>query len=387
MKKYSLLTTVACILVLFGCSSTDKQENEQKLTLKEALEGKFYIGTALNTEQIMERDSNAVQVIKEQFNAIVAENCMKSMYLQPKEGEFYFDEADKFVDFGQQNNMFITGHTLVWHSQAPRWFFTDEEGKDVSREVMIERMKNHIFTVAGRYKGKIKGWDVVNEAVLDDGTLRDSKFLQIIGPDYIRLAFEFAHEADPDAELYYNDYSMALPAKRQGVVDLVKSLQEQGVRIDGIGMQGHLNMQFPSLEEFEKSLLAFSDLGVKVMITELDLSVLPSPKKDVGADIAQSFEYQQEINPYAEGLPQETATAWENRYLDFFKLFLIHRDKISRVTLWGVGDSDSWKNNWPVEGRTDYALLFDRNYKAKPIVNKIMEEAVQYNNPEKKNQK
>jgi len=360
MKKYSLLTTVACILVLFGCSSTDKQENEQKLTLKEALEGKFYIGTALNTEQIMERDSNAVQVIKEQFNAIVAENCMKSMYLQPKEGEFYFDEADKFVDFGQQNNMFITGHTLVWHSQAPRWFFTDEEGKDVSREVMIERMKNHIFTVAGRYKGKIKGWDVVNEAVLDDGTLRDSKFLQIIGPDYIRLAFEFAHEADPDAELYYNDYSMALPAKRQGVVDLVKSLQEQGVRIDGIGMQGHLNMQFPSLEEFEKSLLAFSDLGVKVMITELDLSVLPSPKKDVGADIAQSFEYQQEINPYAEGLPQETATAWENRYLDFFKLFLIHRDKISRVTLWGVGDSDSWKNNWPVEGRTDYALLFDQ---------------------------
>ncbi len=367
MKKF--LGIAFSVLFLLSCS----QKQEQPATLKDAFKDKFYFGAAINVNQSSKKDTKAIDVLKEHYNAIVAENCMKSMYLQPEEGKFFFDEADQFVALGEELGMYITGHTLIWHSQAPNWFFTDEKGNDVSREVLIERMRNHITTVVSRYKGRIKGWDVVNETILDDGSWRQSKFYQIIGEDFVKLAFQFAHEADPDAELYYNDYSMAHEGKRNGVVNMVKAIQAAGTRIDGIGMQGHLNMDFPSLEEFEKSLLAFSGLGLKVMITELDLSILPSPRADVGADISTSFEYQQEINPYVNGVPAEVEKAWEDRYVDFFRLFLKHSDKISRVTTWGISDADSWKNDFPVRGRTDYTLLFDRNYQAKPIVNRLIE--------------
>jgi endo-1,4-beta-xylanase len=354
--------------LLLGCQPTNTSSD----TLKGAIGDKFLIGTALNSDQISGADKRGAEVVKQQFNAIVAENCMKSMYLQPKEGEFYFDEADKFVDFGLQNNIAVTGHCLVWHQQYPSWFFTDDKGKDVSREVLTERIRSHITTVVSRYRGKIKGWDVVNEAIEDDGSFRKSKLYDIIGEDFIRLAFEFAHTADPDAELYYNDYSMANPAKCAGVVRLVQQLQAQGVRIDAVGMQGHLTMNYPTVEDFEKSLLALSALGVKVMITELDLSVLPTPKPNAGADLNVNFDFQKELNPYADGLPDNVALAQQNRYADFFRLFFKHHDKISRVTLWGVGDHNSWRNNWPVAGRTDYALLFDKDYQAKPIVNEII---------------
>ena len=269
--------------------------------------------------------------------------------------------------------MFIVGHTLIWHSQAPDWFFVDEKGKDVSREVLIERMKNHITTIMTRYKGRIDGWDVLNEAVMDDGTLRNSKFLEIIGEDYIKLAFQFAHEADPDAELYYNDYSMAHEAKYKGVVDMVKKLQAENIKIDAIGMQGHMIMSFPTVDAFEKSLLAFSDLGVKVMVTEMDISILPNPRQDAGAEISDKVQYQKEMNPFADGLPEKETKELEDRYLDFFKLFVKHHDKISRVTLWGVSDANSWRNDWPMKGRADYPLLFDRAYKAKPVVEKIID--------------
>nr|ADZ76537.1 xylanase [uncultured organism] len=373
MKKcicYLLFSVLS--LSLFSCAS-EKQEKEPGL--KDALKDKFYIGTALNRDQYMGYNCAAQKVILQHFDAIVAENCMKSMLLQPREGEFFFDNADKFVEFGEKNNMLITGHTLIWHSQAPRWFFVDENGKDVSREVLIERMKNHIYTVVGRYKGKVKGWDVVNEAIEDNGVWRKSKFYQIIGEDFIKLAFQFAHEADPDAELYYNDFSMARKGKREAVVRMVKSLQEQGIKIGGIGMQGHLMMDDPSVEEFEKSILAFSELGMTVMVTELDLSALPSPWKNVGANVSDAVGYQEKMNPYPNGLPADVESEWEDRYMDFFNLFLKHSDKISRVTLWGVSDATSWKNDFPVRGRTDYPLLFDRDYKAKPIVSKIMEAA------------
>ena len=353
-------------------SCTSKVDNEQKNTLKGAFKDKFLIGTALNNDQFTEMDTAGARVAREQFSSIVAENCMKSMYIQPEEGKFDFTEADQFVEFGEKNNMVIIGHTLIWHSQAPGWFFVDEKGNDVSKEVLIERMKNHITTVVSRYKGRVHGWDVVNEAILDDGSWRQSKFYEIIGEDFVRLAFEFAHQADPDAELYYNDYSMAHEGKRNGTVAMVKSLQEKGVKIDGIGMQGHFTMDFPTLEEFEKSLLAFSELGVKVMITELDLGVLPNPKEDVGANISDTFEYERELNPYTEGLPDSVYMAWSNRINDFFELFLKHHDKISRVTLWGISDANSWKNDWPIKGRTDYPLLFDRDYQPKAIVKQII---------------
>ncbi len=253
--------------------------------------------------------------------------------------------------------------------------FVDKDGKDVSREVLIERMKNHIYTVVGRYKGRVNGWDVVNEAIEDDGSFRKSKFYQIIGEDYIRLAFQFAHEADPKAELYYNDYSMSKKEKRDAVVAMVKNLQSQGVKIDGIGMQGHMTMDFPTLDEEEKSIIAFAGTGVKVMITELDLTVLPPPSNKVSADVALSYEYRKQLNPYPDGLPDSVAQAAHDRYAALFKLFLKHADKIERVTVWGLTDGQSWRNNWPIPGRTDYPLLFDRNYQPKPIVETIIKEA------------
>ena len=366
VKIFYILTLL--FVALTGCAN-------HKVTLKDALKDKFLIGVAMNESQITEADSSSVAIIKNHFNSITAENCMKSEELQPVEGEFNFKLADQFVKFGEENNMYIIGHTLVWHSQAPKWFFTDATGKDVTREVLIERMKKHINTVVGRYKGKVKGWDVVNEAFEDDGSWRNSKFYQIIGEDYIRLAFQFAHEADPDADLYYNDYSMSHEGRRNTVVKMVKDLKSQGVRIDGVGLQGHMDLVFPDLDEFEKSMLAFAETGVKLMITELDVTVLPRPGIDVGAEISASFEYQQKLNPYAEGLPDSVSIALNNRYNDIFKLFLKHSDILERVTLWGVYDGQSWRNNWPVRGRTDYPLIFDRNFQPKPVVKFIVEEA------------
>jgi endo-1,4-beta-xylanase len=227
----------------------------------------------------------------------------------------------------------------------------------------------------GRYKGQVKGWDVLNEAIEDDGSWRKTKFYNIIGEEYIELAFQFAHEADPEADLYYNDYSMAHEGRRNTVVKMVNNLKSKGIKIDGVGMQGHMDLVFPKLEDFETSLTAFAETGVKVMITELDVTVLPRPSRNLGAEISQSYEYQQKLNPYAEGLPDSVSTELNNRYLDIFKLFLKHQDKIERVTLWGVTDNQSWRNDWPVGGRTDYALIFDRDFQPKPVVGMLIEEA------------
>lgn len=340
-------------------------------TLKKAFQDKFYIGTAMSLPQIDGTDQKAAAIIKKQFSSVVAENCMKSMFLQPTEGKFFFDDADKFVDFGIKNKMFIIGHTLIWHSQLPKWFFLDSNGKDVSPEVLKQRMKSHITTVVSRYKGKVKGWDVVNEAILEDGTYRKSKFYEILGEDFIPLAFQYAQEADPNAELYYNDYNEWYPDKVKAVIKMVKNLKSKGIRIDGVGMQSHVGMDNPSMDEYEKAILAYSNAGVKVNITELEISALPSPWGS-SANVSDTVAYQKEMNPYTKGLPKEVETKWEKRYLDFFGLFLQHKDKIRRVTLWGVTDKQSWKNDFPVKGRTDYPLLFDRKDQEKPVVQKII---------------
>jgi len=370
MKHIYLKSTMLLVMAILtgGCQSQDLS-NEG---LKDALDGKFYIGSAVNPLQVSGRDSLSLQIIRKHFNTVTAENCMKSGLIQPKEGEFHFDLADQFIDFAETNGYYTVGHCLIWHSQAPRWFFRDEEGNDVSKEVMIERMKTHITTVVNRYKGKVDCWDVVNEAFEDDGSWRENKFYQIVGEEYVELAFRFAHEADPDAEMIYNDYSMFHKGKREAVVKLVNDLKAKGVRVDGIGMQAHYGMDYPDLEEFEKSLVAFAGTGGDVHITEMDISVLPNPDPGVGADVRASFEYQQKLNPYAEGLPDSVSVALNDRWLDFFNLFLEHQEKIKRVTLWGVTDRHSWKNNWPIRGRTNYPLLFDRAYQPKPVVEEIL---------------
>lgn len=366
MKKllnYTLLALFACSF-LNACTTNSK---ESDISLKDALKDKFYIGAALNADQINGKDTAGIRVLEQQFNSIVAENCMKSMYIHPEPDRYDFTLPDQFVALGERNHMFIIGHTLIWHSQLPDWFLVDEAGKDVTAEVLKERMKEHIQTIVGRYKGRIQGWDVVNEAIMDNGDWRQSKFYEILGEEFIALAFQYAHEADPDAELYYNDYNEWHPGKRDAIVKMVNSFKERGIRIDGIGMQGHVGMDYPDMAEYEKSIIAFSETGVKLMVTELDLSILPLPDKNIGAEVSASFEYKQEMNPYADGLPADKAEAWTNRMQSFWELFLKHHDKISRVTMWGIADGDSWRNDWPVEGRTDYPLLFDRNHSPKSL--------------------
>lgn len=367
MKRIISIVVVAAL----GYSCKTANAGLSDASLKTAYKNKFYIGTAMSLPQIDGTDAKAVQIIKNQFSSIVAENCMKSMFLQPQEGKFFFDDADRFVSFGEKNNMFIIGHTLIWHSQLPKWFFTDHNGKDVSPEVLKQRMKSHITTVVSRYKGRVKGWDVVNEAIMEDGSYRKSKFYEILGEEFIPLAFQYAHEADPDAELYYNDYNEWHPGKVATVVKMVKDFKSRGIRIDGVGMQAHVGMDSPSMEEYEKAILAYSQAGVKVNITELEISALPSPWGS-SANISDTVAFKKEMNPYTNGLPADVESRWENRYLDFFRLFLKHKDKIRRVTLWGVTDKQSWKNDFPVKGRTDYPLLFDRKDKEKPVVEKII---------------
>ena len=368
MKRFFFIA--ACLLG----TATVSAQTDSLPPLKDAFAGKFLIGAAVNVHQVRNGSARLHSLISSEFSSVVAENCMKSGSLQPREGVFRFDDADRLADFAQRNGQALIGHCLVWHSQAPRWFFTDNEGNEVSREVLIERMRTHIHTVVSHFKGRVKGWDVVNEAIEWNGELRQSKFLKIIGPDFISLAFKFAHEADPEAELYYNDYGMDGKMKRDAVVRLVRQLKSEGICIDAVGMQSHVSFSTP-LDEYERSIEAFAAEGVKVMITELDLSVLPWPRNNMGAEVEANFEYQEKMNPFRNGLSKEMEQKQTDFYSRLFDIYLRHSDDITRVTFWGVSDGDSWKNNWPVRGRTDYPLAFDRQLRAKPFVGKIIKMA------------
>lgn len=370
LKYFKIFASICLIVSFSGCTEDKKKtkENAEKIqSLKNVFKEDFLIGTALNRNQINNSISEKEAVlIRNQFNSITAENMMKSMYIQPKKGEFTFDMADKFVKLGTENDMFILGHNLIWHSQLPEWVNNITEGTELK-----EFMQNHIAQLAGRYKGKIGGWDVVNEALNDDGSLRESIFYNLLGEQYLVDAFKLAEKADPNAELYYNDYSMCVPSKRDGAVELVKMLKEHGAKVDGIGMQGHWGLTKPTLEEIENSIVKFSALG-KVMITELDVTVLPSPWDNAGADVNKSAENRPDMNPYPDGLPEDIQNQLAQRYKDIFELFLKHKDKISRVTFWGVNDEQSWKNNWPIDGRSDYTLLFDRNNDPKKAYHEVL---------------
>ena len=371
MKRLFIIATL-----LLAVASVSAQKGSTK-PLRKAFADKFLIGAALNVHQVRSEDKSLHDLIRREFSSVVAENCMKSASLQPREGVFRFDDADRLVALAQKNKQAVIGHCLVWHSQAPDWFFTDSNGNDVSREVLIERMRSHIHTVVKHFKGKVKGWDVVNEAIEWDGKMRESKFYKIIGEEFISLAFKFAHEADPDVELYYNDYGMDSRMKREAVVRMVRKLKAEGRRIDAIGMQSHVSFSTP-LDEYERSIEAFAAEGVKAMITELDLSVLPWPHGNMGAAVENNFEYQERMNPFRNGLTKEMEQQQTDFFCRLFDIYLRHADDITRVTFWGVSDGDSWKNNWPVRGRTDYPLAFDREYRAKPFVHEIIKMAKRY---------
>ena len=369
MKK---ITTLALGLLLASAAFAQKGNKSEVLPSFQSTLGKhFLIGVAVDTRLPAGQDPAAEAVVKEQFNQVVAENCMKGEENHPEVNRFDFTDGDKLVDWAERNGKTVIGHCLVWHSQPPKWMFTDANGKTVSREVLIGRMYNHIMTVVTHYKGKIKGWDVVNEAFEDDGSYRKSPYYNIIGPEFIELAFQFAHEADPNVELYYNDYSTAKPGKREAIRKLVHNLKAKGLRIDAVGMQSHNGYNYPDYAEYEKSIEAFAAEGVKVMMTELDVNMLPNPEGFGGAEISQNFELQAKYNPYVKGLDKKAQKLFNQRYLDLFKIIERHKDVISRVTFWGVNDGHTWLNDWPIKGRTNYPTLIDRNNQLKPVVKEI----------------
>lgn len=369
-SRWTIFSSMMVLLVLTAISCSD--QGTEQVTLKQAFQEDFLVGAALNRSQILGKDSLSAPIIETQFSSLTGENCMKWERIHPRPGEYWFDLADRLASYAGENEMHLQGHVLVWHSQTPRWVFQDAEGNLASRDTLLMRMKDHIFTVVGRYKGKVDSWDVVNEAIEDDGSMRKSLWYRIIGEDFIEKAFEYAHEADPDAELIYNDYSLADPAKRDGVVKMVKNLQAKGIRIDGIGMQGHYHLDDPLLEEVEASIEAYAALGLKVSFTEVEITVLPVPEDYTGAEITTRFEMEEWLNPYVDGLPDSVQNLLTNRYKDLFTLFVEHSEQIDRVTFWGVHDGVSWKNNWPVPGRTNHPLLFDREGKPKPAFDAVI---------------
>jgi endo-1,4-beta-xylanase len=374
MKKIS--APMACIaaagLMLAAVScATNKRAAHMPPTLKDAYKKLFLIGVAINQRQFTEQDTNGAALIKAHFNSISPENVLKWEVVHPRPGAdgYNFEAADRYVEFGEKNNMYIIGHTLVWHSQTPRWVFQDAEGKPLDREALLARMRDHIHTVVGRYKGRIKGWDVVNEALQDNGALRQSQWFRIIGEDYIAKAFQFAHEADPKAELYYNDYSLEIPAKRDGAVALIKRLQAQGIPIAAIGTQHHDKMKSPALDQVEATIVAFGNLGVKVNVTELDVDVAPSSQRNTSADVAEVARQTGGANVYSNSLPDSVQQELAQRYAGLFSVFHKHSDVIERVTFWGVTDGDSWLNR---PGRVNYPLLFDRNGRPKPAFDAVI---------------
>ncbi len=365
MKSPLTLIIAAALFAGTGCATAQP-------ALKDAFAGKFLIGAALKESQFTKKSGAQNELIKSQFNSISPENVLKWEAVHPDPDRYNFAPADHYVEFGEKNNMVVIGHTLVWHSQTPKWVFENASGKPLEREALLNRMSNHIHAVVGRYKGRIKGWDVVNEALNDGGTLRETPWLKIIGEDYLVKAFEFAHAADPDAEFYYNDYSLENPAKRNGAIKLVKKLQAAGVKITGIGTQTHAKMTSPSPQLVDDTLTAFGKLGVKVMVTELDVDVLPGAGSSQSADVSLRAAQSPALNPYTNGLPDSVQQALAKRYAELFAVFVKHSDVVERVTFWGVTDGDSWLNGWPVSGRTSYPLLFDRAGKPKPAFDAVI---------------
>jgi endo-1,4-beta-xylanase len=333
----------------------------------------FHIGVGVNALRLDNPDES--KLIKAQFSTLTPENCMKMQFLQPEEGCFDFKASDRFVNYAISNDLEVIGHCLLWvnddSAHPPAWFFADGD-KEVSAEQLLLRLKTYIDTVVGRYKGSICAWDVVNEALSDkEGEfLRSSKWLEIAGDEVIVKAFQYAHEADPDALLIYNDYNNEMPRKREKMIRFVKMLKERGAPIQAIGIQGHFILDEIPFEEIELTLNAMRELGVKVVVSELDLDVIP--RGIWWADGGANREEIKSINPYVDGLPADVAERQAQQYAQLFKLFKKHADVIERVSFWNLHDGYSWLNTFPWK-RVNYPLLFDRNGNPKAAYRAVRE--------------
>jgi endo-1,4-beta-xylanase len=344
MKKLLLILVFAALI--FAGHSQNQNQTPRSLTLCQKYKSYFPIGAAVSPRVLKSADS--ILIIRH-YNSLVCENHMKPMWTQPKENEYSFTNADFVVAFAKRNNMKLRGHTLVWHNQTPGWFFKDGD-QAASKDLLKERMHKHIQTVISHFKDDVYAWDVVNEAISDgkDEFLRtSSSWYKILGEEYIELAFRYAREADPNAKLFYNDYNAWQPEKRDNIIRLVKSLQAKGIKVDGIGMQGHWKIGSPTKEQIETAIDMFAALGVSVQITELDVSVYQTDQ-DKQVEMTPELEQQQ-----------------ADYYQMCFEVFRAKKEKISGVTFWGAADNSTWLDNFPVRGRKDYPLLFDTQLQPK----------------------
>lgn len=377
--KYFLFA-LPVVLISFAYMKKVNRIHVADKTFKDVYKDAFLIGTAVTPGITSGTDKASHDIVVKHFNTITVENVMKAALINPQPGVFNFKPADDFVAFGEKHKMFIVGHTLVWHNQCPAWFFTNAQGKPNTKEEQIERLRSHIETVAGRYAGRVHAWDVVNEVIAEDGSYRPTTWVNAFGngDTLVKYAFKFAAQYAPSTELYYNDFNAWRPSKRDGIVRLVKMLQKEGIRIDGVGIQGHWGLNYPKTKYIEQAIDAYAACNVKVMITELDVDVLPLTKEGqiIGQGMAdkqfQLEEFKAYLDPYQKGLPDSVQNLLTKRYKELFGIFYNRKDKIERVTLWGVHDGMNWKNDYPIPGRTNYPLLWDRERKAKPALEAVM---------------
>ena len=374
--------TYAGVLVALGLAAGATVAAAQRpTTLEDAYKGAFLVGAAVNDDIVTGRDSLAQRIVLRQFNSISPENVLKAESVNPRPGVFNWGPADAYVAFGVKHHLFVHGHTLVWHNQTPAWFWQDSAGRPLPVAAVKQRLHDHIEAVAGRYAGRIQSWDVVNEVIDNDGSYRQLGWVKAVGngDSLVTWAFRWAAQyAGPKTELYYNEFNAWRPAKRDGIVRLVRMLQKQGIRIDGVGIQGHWGLDYPSVHDIAAAIDSFAATGVKVSITELDVDVLPVSKEGqlTGAAMLdpqfQLPEFKKFLDPYRAGLPPAVQKQLADRYAELFRLFYARRDKLERVTFWGVHDGMSWKNDRPVPGRTNYPLLWDRQRQPKPALEAVL---------------
>ena len=344
MPRHSLLLAPAFLGALCLTGRPDKG-------LKDYYKDYFPVGAAVSVRNITGSDTT---LILQQFNSLTPENAMKMGPIHPEEGRYNWKDADAIVDFATAHGLRIRGHNLCWHEQTPPWLFKDAQGNDVSKEVLLKRLKDHITTVVSRYKGRIYAWDVVNEAVADNGgpdntqILRNSPWYRICGDEFIAKAFEYAHAADPQAQLFYNDYNTERPEKRQRVYRLLKQLVDAGIPITGVGIQAHWSIFEPSPDDLLATIDLFSGLGLKVQITELDISVYPWEKERRTLRPGES-------DAYTPQLQQQQA----DQYKKVFSVFREYKGKMTGLTFWNISDAHTWLDDYPVRGRKNYPLLFD----------------------------
>lgn len=344
-SRYMILLSV-CLLPMAGHSQPAKG-------LKDYYQDYFPIGVAVSPRALQGPEA---ALILQQFNSLTPENAMKMGPIHPEEKRYFWDDADRIVNFAQAHSLKVRGHNLCWHEQTPAWLFKNTDGSTITKDVLLKRLKDHITEVVSRYKGKIYAWDVVNEAIADDSTqyLRTSPWLTICGDEFIQRAFEYAHEADPNALLFYNDYNTERPEKRDRVYRLLKQLKDAGVPIHGVGLQGHWSLSEPGEKELHAALEKFTSLGLQVQITELDVSVYPWEKM------------QRERKP-GEGDVFSSAAEQKQRdqYAMFFRVFREYKKSITGITFWNISDKHTWLDSYPVKGRKNYPLLFDQELKPK----------------------